>query len=147
MYQKKKNGDNDKYRVQKQLRLSTNMAELIEAKALEHHTTDSEIIRQAISNYVNRSMSDTEIVHASIMENTRKLRYLENKVELMALIVFQQTKFLMKTLPSRQVNSDFMVEKEFEDFMKECTKILKSNHTGVLESMILDTYEQQGSRE
>lgn len=142
MRENNKKKEHEKYRVQKQLRFTSQMASLIEAKALEHNTTESEIIRQAVSNYINRSMNDTEMVHASIMENTRKLRYLENKVELMALIIFQQTKYLMRTLPAKQANSDFTVEKDFEKFMSECGKILKSNHTGVLEAMILDLYEQ-----
>ena len=135
-----------KFSVQKQIRLTKQTAELVEAKALEKHTTESEIIRQAVMNYMNRSMSDTEIVHASLMENTRKIRYLENKVELLALIVFQQTKFLMRVMPSRQVNTDALVEKDFERFKNDCMRSLKSNHGGMLEAMILDLYEQGGSK-
>lgn len=140
-----KNYNTQIYSVQRQLRFTKQMDELVKSKALEHHTTESEIIRQAVTNYINRSMSDTEIVHASLMENTRKIRYLENKVELLALVIFEQTKLMMKILPSpsKQMNSDFAVENDFKRFMQNCTKLLKSNHTGVLEAMILDSYEQQ----
>lgn len=134
----------DTFSVQRQLRLTRQMDELVRAKALERHTTDSEIIRQAVANYINRSMSDTEIVHASLMENTRKIRYLENKVELLALVLFEHTKLMMRILPNRAVNSEFMVEKDFEKFMANCTSLLRKNHRGVLESMILDSYEQGG---
>jgi len=146
---KTKNIENESqnFSVQKQLRITKKMSELIEAKALEHHATDSEIIRQAIANYLNRSMSDTEIVHASLMENSRKIRYLENKVELLALVNFEQTKLMMRLLPNKAVNSDYAVQKDFDSFMRNCTKILKSNHVGVLESMILDSYEQSGSED
>ena len=133
-----------KYGVLKQLRMTEQMENLIKSKALEHNTTESEIIRQALSNYINRSMSDSEIVHASLVENSRKIRYLENKVEHLALIVMQQTKFIMKMFPNRQINSDELVNIEYERFVRDCTKILKSNHSGVLESMILDAYEQGG---
>ena len=146
MKMKKSKDEDGKYRVTKQLRLTSQMAELVEAKALERHTTDSEIIRQAVSNYVNRSMSDVEIVHASLSETSRKIRYLENKVELLALVVFEQTKMLMKSVPNRAINSDAVVKNEFEKFMRGVTKTLKTNHTGVLEAMILDSYEQ-GSEE
>lgn len=125
-----------KYGVLKQLRMTEQMENLIKSKALEHNTTESEIIRQALSN--------SEIVHASLVENSRKIRYLENKVELLALIVMQQTKFIMKMFPNRQINSDELVNIEYERFVRDCTKILKSNHSGVLESMILDAYEQGG---
>lgn len=131
-----------KYGVLKQLRMTEQMQNLIKSKALEHNTTESEIIRQALNNYINRSMSDSEIVHASLVENSRKIRYLENKVELLALIVMQQTKFIMKMFPNRQINSDELVDIEYERFVRDCTKILKANHSGVLESMILDAYEQ-----
>lgn len=142
---KDKNKENDeKFSVMRQLRFTKQMDELVKAKALERHTTDSEIIRQAVANYINRSMSDTEIVHASLMENTRKIRYLENKVELLALVLFEQTKLMLRILPNKAVNSDFMVEKDFEKFMADCTNHLKTNHRGVLESMILDSYEQGG---
>lgn len=142
-----KNYNTQIYSVQRQLRFTKQMDELVKSKALEHHTTESEIIRQAVMNYINRSMSDTEIVHASLVENTRKIRYLENKVELLALVIFEQTKLMMKILPSKQMNSDFTVENDFKRFMQNCTKLLKSNHTGVLEAMILDSYEQQEEKE
>lgn len=135
-----------KYGVLKQLRMTEQMENLIKSKALEHNTTESEIIRQALDNYINRCMSDSEIVHASLVENSRKIRYLENKVELLALIVMQQTKFIMKMFPNRQINSDELVNIEYERFVRDCTKILKSNHSGVLESMILDAYEQGGDQ-
>lgn len=131
-----------KYNQIKQIRLTEQQQRLVETKAAEQNTTASDIIRQAILHYINRNMSDTEIVHASLAENTRKIRYLENKVELLALIVFQQTKFLMRVMPNRQVNSDALVENDFERFRRDCLKSLKSNHGGMLEAMILDLYEQ-----
>ena len=87
-------------------------------------------------------MSDTEIVHSSIAENTRKVRYLEDKVELLALIVMEQTKYIMKMFPMKQINLNELVDLEFEKFRKDCMKTLKKNHGGMLESMILDLYEQ-----
>ena len=144
-YRKKEN--EEKYEVQRQIRISKQMDELIKAKSLEKHATDSEIIRQAITNYINRSLSDTEIVHASLANNARKIHYLENKVELLALVVFEQTKMIMRNFPNTNTNSELVVQHEFEKFMNNCTKILKSNHTGVLEAMILDSYEQQGQNE
>ncbi len=145
-----KNNRKDKniqYSCPKQIRFTKQVSELIEAKALEQHTTESEIIRQSVAEYMNRSMSDTEIVHASLAEVSRKIRYLENKVELLALVLFEQTKFLMRVMPSRQTNSDELVEKDFKRFISGCTKSLRQNHGGMLESMILDAYEQSGTDE
>lgn len=139
-----KTDEDMKYTVLKNLRLTPHLSDLIDAKALEQNTTSSEILRQAVMNYLCRNMSDTEIVHASIAENTRKIRYLEDKIELLALIIFQQTRFIMSVMPSRQVKADELVDNEFEQFKRECTRALRKNHNGLLEGMILDSYERSG---
>jgi Ribbon-helix-helix protein, copG family. len=131
-----------KYSVIKQIRLPEQMAKQIKAKSLEQNATESEIIRQSLTNYINRNMSDTEIIHASLAESNRKIRYMESKIELLALIIMQQTKYIMKILPNKQVHTDALVNSEYEKFIRDCTKILKTNHSGVLESMILDAYER-----
>lgn len=134
----------EKFPFVKTVKLTGKMNELVQEKARERRTTDSEIIRQAVASYMNRSMNDAEIVHASLVENSRKIRYLENKVELLALVIFEQTKLLMKRLPNKQINLDAVVELEFEKFKQGCSKSMKSNHAGVLEMMVLDAYERQG---
>lgn len=139
-----KKDDFVKYQETMQVRLTNQQKKILTAKAIEQNTTVSELIRQSVMNYINRNMSDSEIVHASLAENSRKIRYLENKIELLALINMQQTKFLMKVMPQKQINTDSLVEIEFKKFSDNCMKILKTNHTGILESMILDLYEQGG---
>lgn len=131
-----------KYSIIKQIRLPEQMAKQIKAKSLEQNATESEIIRQALAHYINRNMSDAEIIHSSLAESNRKIRYMESKIELLALIIMQQTKYVMKMLPNKQVHTDAIVKNEYEKFIHECTKILKTNHNGVLESMILDAYER-----
>lgn len=137
-----KKDDFVKYSEAKQVRLTQQQIKILEAKAAEQNSTVSELIRQSIMNYINRNMSDTEIIHASLVENSRKIRYLEDKIELLALIVMQQTKFIMKVMPQKQVNTEGVVESEFKKFQDDCLKSFKSNHGGMLESMILDLYEQ-----
>ncbi len=134
-----------KYQEVTQVRLTDQQKKILNAKAAEQNTTISELIRQAVMNYINRNMSDTEIVHASLVENSRKIKYLENKVELLALIIMQQTKYLMKVMPQKQINTENLVEVEYKKFSDDCMKILKTNHGGILESMILDLYEQGGN--
>ncbi len=140
-----KKDDFVKYQEVTQVRLTDQQKKILNAKAAEQNTTISELIRQAVMNYINRNMSDTEIVHASLVENSRKIKYLENKVELLALIIMQQTKYLMKVMPQKQINTENLVEVEYKKFSDDCMKILKTNHGGILESMILDLYEQGGN--
>lgn len=139
---KNKKDDYVKYQEVTQVRLTDQQKKILALKAVEQNTTVSELIRQSVMSYINRNMSDTEIVHASLIENSRKIRYLENKIELLALIVLEQTKYFMKIMPQKQINADSLVEIEFQKFNDNCMKILKTNHGGILESMILDLYEQ-----
>ncbi len=139
-----KKEEHEKFSVAKTVKFTRRIDELLQEKARERRTTDSEIIRQAVASYMNRAMSDAEIVHASLVENSRKIRYLENKVELLALVIFEQTKLLMRRIPNKQVNLDSAVDVEFDKFKQTCSKALKSNHAGVLEMMVLDAYERGG---
>ncbi len=125
------------------IRLSTHQYKVLHAKAIEQSSSISELTRQAVSNYINRNMTDSEIIHASLAENTRKMKYLENKMELLALIATEQTRFIMSVLPLVKHNTDEAVQNEFNVFMRKCGKTLKQNHTGMLESMVLDLYENQ----
>ena len=60
------------------------------------------------------------------------------------VVIFEQTKLLMRRIPDKQINLDSAVEHEFEKFKTACTKALKANHAGVLETMVLDAYERGG---
>ena len=133
---------NDVYAWSKQVRLTKRQAELLKLKAIEENASASEIIRQAVMSYVNRDLSDAEIVHATICENTRKIKYLEDKIELLAIIIFQEVKTIIKKLPHGNNAPQAIAENEFERFIRECMKTLKESGGGMLENMVLDLYEQ-----
>lgn len=142
---------NEKEELQKydemiRVRLTKQQNKLIKAKSLEQNTTQSEIIRSAINFYINRNASDSVIIHASLQENTRKIRALEDKLELLALIITEQTRFLMSVLPNKKINSKESTEIDFLSFKKSCEKSLKNNHERVLDGMLLDLYEAEGGK-
>lgn len=125
------------------IRLNKQQVNILKQKALEQNVSMSTLIRQALINYINRTLSDTELLYASMNEISKKVRYLDNKVELLALIIMEQTKYHMTVLPHNPVNISAMAEMDYEKFEKSCFKSLKTNHRGKLESMLLDLYEQQ----
>lgn len=129
-----------------QVRLTKEISNLVKSKALEQHTTESEIVRTAIIEYINHNTSDTQLLYSSITENTNKIKYLENKIEVLALLDMNLVKYIMKTLPINTANTPQMVEMLYEKFKKDCGSSLKSNHNGILESIILDTYEKEGDK-
>lgn len=131
------------YCIGKQIRITQQFENILKAKALEQHTTESTIIRQAIASYIDRNMSDNEILHANITDNTHKLGYLEKKVDLLVVLMLNLVKHTIKVLPANTTNTQSIIDTTFDNFINECTQSLKS-HDGILESMILDIYEKQG---
>lgn len=125
------------------IRIPRQITKLIKAKALEHNTSTSELIRQSIMQYINRNLNDSEILHASMVETKNKIGYLEKKIEVLAIIITEQLKYLMQVMPEKK-GSEYSIftEKNYKDFMQNCETSLKANHNGILESMILDFYEQ-----
>lgn len=124
------------------VRLTQQQLNLIKSKALENNCTDSELIRNALMYYINRSMDDKVLLHSAMNELTRKIKYLENKIDLTAMVIMQQIKHLIKTLPQKAVISNELTEIEFKNFMSECSRAIKMNHGSLLESWIMDLYEQ-----
>lgn len=132
----------EKYSELKQVRISKPMANQVKSKALEQNATESDIIRQALINYINRNLNDSEIIYAKLNSVNQKLLMLEHKIDLLSLISFQQTKFLLQSLPITEANPKSFVESEFEKFKNNCVKSLKENHSGILENWLLDIYEK-----
>lgn len=124
------------------IRTTERIFDLIKAEALEKNTTVSEIIRQAYLEHMERNMSDAEIMHFSIAENTRKILQLEKKIDLAALIILELARKQIRSLPDTNNISDEMAEKKYQKFIEDCTVSLKKNHHGILESMVLDAYEK-----
>lgn len=131
-----------KYSEQLKVRITQQQSNLIKSKALENNCTESELVRNALMYYINRSMSDNALIYSAMQEIIRKVKYLENKIDLTAMLLMQQTKHIIKTLPNKQVNSPEIVDIEFKSFIDECSKVIKLNHGSMLESWIMDLYEQ-----
>lgn len=134
--------DSAKFSVSQKVRLTEYQNKILKTKALEQNTTVSEILRTAVTNYIDRNMTDTEILYATLTEQSRKIRYLENKVEVSAILLTQMFKYFIKALPVNSVNSSEFVETKFENFKKDCAQTVKEYHGGFLESFILDMYEK-----
>lgn len=134
--------DSAKFSVSQKVRLTEHQNKILKTKALEQNTTVSEILRTAVTNYIDRNMTDTEILYATLTEQSRKIRYLENKVEVSSILLTQMFKYFMRVLPMNASNSSEFVDTKFEDFKKDCAQVVKEYHGGFLESFVLDMYEK-----
>lgn len=133
-----------KHEQTKNIRFTPRLAELIEGKAKEKGTTFSEIVRLSCMDYLNKDISDAELIYASLNDTKQRIRFLENKTELLAVFIMEIARRMIKTLPNRQSVSDEIAELEFQKFLDDSTFSLKNQHKGLLESMVLDIYQQQG---
>ena len=136
-----------KHELTKNIRFTPRLAELIEGKAKEKGTTFSEIVRLSCMDYLNKDISDAELIYASLNDTKQHLRFLENKTELLAVFIMEIARKMIKTLPSRQIVSDEILELEFQKFLDDSTFSLKKQHKGLLEAMVLDIYQKSGGGE
>lgn len=135
-----------KHEQTKNIRFTPRLAELIEGKAKEEGTTFSEIVRLSCMDYLNKDISDAELIYASLNDTKQRIRFLENKTELLAVFIMEIARRMIKTLPNRQSVSDEVAELEFQKFLDDSTFSLKNHHKRLLESMVLDIYQQQGGK-
>ena len=136
-----------KHEQTKNVRFTPRLAELIEGKAKEKGTTFSEIVRLSCMDYLNKDISDAELIYASLNDTKQHLRFLENKTELLAVFIMEIARKMIKTLPNRQIVSDEIAELEFQKFLDDSTFSLKKQHKGLLEAMVLDIYQKSGGGE
>ncbi|MDE6245900.1 MAG: ribbon-helix-helix protein, CopG family [Treponemataceae bacterium] len=127
------------------IRLTKNLDKAVRSKAMEKGLGVSEFIRQVLEQYLDNSFSDTALLNHTLSEHNRKIGYLENKVDLAAMIIMELVRHQIRHLPEKQFMSEDMVEKRYEKFMQDCANSLSGKHRGILEGMVLDIYEQTGS--
>ena len=51
------------------IRISKRQKELLESKAIELRVDKSQLVRTAISDYINKNLNDTELLYASVNDN------------------------------------------------------------------------------
>jgi len=76
--------------------------------------------------------------------DSRQICLTPDKTELLAVFIMEIARRMIKTLPNRQSVSDEVAELEFQKFLDDSTFSLKNHHKRLLESMVLDIYQQQG---
>ncbi len=126
------------------IRFTNELEKMIKAKAVEKGLGVSEIVRQICEQHFENELSDTELLNHTLTQHNRKIGYLENKIELTAMIVMELARHQIRHFPEKAFISEDAVEKRFEEFIENCAASLKGSHKGLLESMVLDIYERSG---
>lgn len=134
--------DYSKLETIKQIRFPRRVGELIECRAKEKKTNFSEIVRIACMNYLDKDVQDSQLIYASLTDAKRKIGYLEKKQDLMAILIIELAKKIIKDLPSRLNANDEIAELEFEKFLDMCTSEAKLTKSGFLDSLAMEVYER-----
>ena len=123
-------------------RVTDEIANMLQAKATRENLDMATVIREIIYQYFEDSLNDTKIITQNMIQTKRKISMLENKIEIMSLLILELTKAYTTTFPRKHL-TDEISEKFYEEMITSLTNNMK-NHKGLLESMVLDIYEKSG---
>ena len=77
-----------------------------------------------------------------MIQTKRKISMLENKIEVMSMLVLELAKSYTATFPDRHLSEE-LSQKFYEELITRLSENMR-NHKGRLESMVLDIYEKSG---
>ena len=123
-------------------RVTDEMFNMINAKAVRENIDIATCVREMIEQYFEDTLSDSKIISQNMIQTKRKISMLENKVEVMSMLVLELAKLYTSTFPDRHLTAE-MSEKFYEELVTRLAENMK-NHKGRLESMVLDIYEKSG---
>lgn len=124
-------------------RVNEETGKRLESKAFRENMDVSSVVREIIGQYFEDTLSDSKILFQNVIQVKRKISMLENKIEIMSMLIIQLAQAYTSTFPDKQLTQE-MQDKFYEDLIKRMSENMK-NHKGKLESMVLDIYEQSGS--
>lgn len=125
-----------------QSRVTDEIGNMLRAKAVRENIDIATVIREIIEQYFEDSLSDSKIISQNMIQTKRKIAMLENKVEIMSLLILELAKMYSRTFPEKEISPEFS-EKFYEEIVTRISENMK-NHRGRLESMVLDIYEKSG---
>lgn len=123
-------------------RVTDEIANMLQAKAVRENIDMATVVREIIYQYFEDAVNDTKIISQTMVQTKRKLSMLENKIEVMSLLVLELAKAYSTTFPRRHLTEEIS-EKFYEEMITNLSSNMR-NHKGLLESMVLDIYEKQG---
>lgn len=123
-------------------RVTDEMFNMIQSIAVRKNMDTASVIREIIEQYFEDTLSDSKIISQNMILTKRKISMLENKVEMMSMLILELAKSYTATFPDRHLSNE-LSEKFYEELVTRLAENMK-NHKGRLESMVLDIYEKSG---
>lgn len=123
-------------------RVTDEIFNMVNAKAIRENIDMASCIREIIEQYFEDTLTDSKIISQNMIQTKRKISMLENKVEVMSMLVLELAKSYTATFPDRHL-TDELSQKFYEELITRLADNMK-NHKGRFESMVLDIYEKSG---
>lgn len=118
---------------------------LIGLKQSELRKSRSDTIRFIVDSYFDKEIQDPELIFGSLNDTKRRVQELESRLNLMMVVLLEQTKRQIKVLPNRQAVPDDVARIEFERFLEAVQREIKNSDRGSIESMVLDIYQRNAN--
>ena len=118
---------------------------LIGLKQSELGKSRSDTIRFIVDSYFDKEIQDPELIFGSLNDTKRRVQELESRLNLMMVVLLEQTKRQIKVLPNRQAVPDDVARIEFERFLEAVQREIKNIDRGSIESMVLDIYQRSAN--
>lgn len=123
-------------------RVTDEMFNMIQSIAVRKNMDTAAVIREIIEQYFEDTLSDSKILSQNMIQTKRKISMLENKVEVMSMLILELAKSYAATFPERHLSEE-LSQKFYEELITRLAENMK-NHKGRFESMVLDIYEKSG---
>ena len=117
---------------------------LLGIKQSELKKSRSDTIRFIVDSWFDKEIQDPELIFASLNDTKKRIQELESRLNLLLVIMLEQTKRQIKILPNRQTVSDEVARIEFERFLEDIQIEIKKSDRGSIEAMVLDIYQRSG---
>ena len=118
---------------------------LIGLKQSELGKSRSDTIRFIVDSYFDKEIQDPELIFGSLNDTKRRVQELESRLNLMMVVLLEQTKRQIKVLPNRQSVPDDIARIEFERFLESVQREIKNSDRGSIESRVLDIYQRSAN--
>ena len=115
---------------------------LLGIKQSELKKSRSDTIRFIVDSWFDKEIQDPELIFASLNDTKKRIQELESRLNLLLVIMLEQTKRQIKILPNRQTVSDEVARIEFERFLEDIQIEIKKSDRGSIEAMVLDIYQR-----
>lgn len=115
---------------------------LLDLKKDELGKSRSDTIRYIVDCYFDKEIQDPELIFASLNDTKQRVQELERRLNLIMVILLEQTKRQIQVLPNRKSVPDDVAEIEFNKFIEAVEYEIKKSDRGSIESMVLDIYQR-----